>query len=288
MIAAAANMAAGATVQDAPPAAAGAPPAVGVDIELLAGTAAVAPGVPFRLGVRLRHHAGFHSYWMAPGVVGMASRIAWHLPDGFVAGPIEWPAPEPVKMLKYKTYGYESEVILSTVVTPPATLAPGSQVHLAAQATWMACAATCHPGTRLLTLDLPVASHPVPANREAFAAAAAKVPARFSLADLRANFDGTQITITLRLPDGCKPDGLTIIPETNLYDPNTPQRLTRAADGTCKLQFDVLRLSRDEVPAALSALLELPSGWPQLHGARFARVQLPVTRTTTPRPPSRP
>lgn len=274
MFAAAAGVAASGVAQQAPP------PAAGVDIELLADTAAVAPGVPFRLGVRLRHHDGFHSYWMAPGVVGMASRIDWQLPDGFVAGPLDWPAPEPVKMLKYKAYGYESEVVLSAVVTPPAALAPGSQVRLAAQATWMACAATCHPGTRVLTLDLPVADRPAPANQEKFAAAAAKVPATLDLAGLGATFDGTQLTITLRLPDGCKPDGLTVIPETNLYDPNTPQVLTRPADGTCKIQFEVLPLARDQVPAELSALLDLPAGWPQLHGSRFARVHLPVTRTT--------
>jgi len=263
--------------EDAPP---------GAAVELLADVSSLAPGVPFRLGVRITPRPGFHTYWQAPGIVGLASAIAWHLPDGFRAGPLRWPAPQEVEMFKHKAYGFKSEVLLVAEITPPANLAVEEPVTLAARATWMACARTCHPGTRLLTVKLPVGPAPGAANSDAFAAAAAAVPRELVLAGLQARLAGGQLRLGFTLPPNLDATGLRFIPETNLYDPNTGQDLSVDPAGRCLLNLPVMPLALESVPAALTGLLFLPAGWPQLDGARFARVSVTLAADHSPAVPA--
>ncbi len=53
----------------------------------------VAPGQPFRVGLRLRLAPGWHTYWKNAGDAGAAPEVAIALPEGASAGPVEWPAP---------------------------------------------------------------------------------------------------------------------------------------------------------------------------------------------------
>ena len=66
-----------------------------VEASLISERASVAPGVPFHVGIRMKIRRGWHIYWKNPGDSGLPPRITWTLPKGFVAGPIEWPIPEP-------------------------------------------------------------------------------------------------------------------------------------------------------------------------------------------------
>ena len=58
---------------------------------LVADTAAIAPGKPFTVGVRLRMEPGWHVYWQFAGDSGAPPKIDWELPDGFKTGPVQWP-----------------------------------------------------------------------------------------------------------------------------------------------------------------------------------------------------
>src|SRR5690606_2221484 len=80
-----------------------------LDIRLISETRSIRAGGTFFLGLHLRHPVGAHTYWKHPGIVGLATQIEWDLPAGFVAGPIQWPAPEPVKMAIYQAQGYHGE-----------------------------------------------------------------------------------------------------------------------------------------------------------------------------------
>lgn len=254
------------------------PAPTGVTLEVLADTTAVVPGKSFQLGVRIIHQPGFHTYWMAPGIVGMASSVEWQLPAGFSAGPLHWPAPENVKMLRYAAYGYESPAMLVATITPPAALAPGQPLRFTAHATWMACATTCHPGTSLLTVELPVAATAAPANAAAFAAAARRVPQNLTLPGIQAATDAKNLTLTFTLPPGSDPAGIVFIPETNLYDPNTAQQLSSDPAGRCVLTIPLMPLAAAQVPPTLSGLLHRPGGWPQLEGAKFGRISVKLER----------
>lgn len=128
-----------------------------VRADLLADTAAVAPGRPFTVGLRLRMAKTWHTYWQYAGDAGLPTKIAWELPPGFTAGPFQWPLPEKIESAgDIVNYGYEGEVVLLTEVTPPGTLPSGGEVVLKGKAEWLVCADICVPGVKDVSLRLPV------------------------------------------------------------------------------------------------------------------------------------
>ncbi len=126
------------------------------------------PGRPFTVGLLLKMVPGWHTYWEFPGDAGIPTEIKWQLPEGWKAGPIQWPIPlkldEPGDI---QIYGYHDEVLLMVQLTPPAKIGAAS-VHLAAAADWLVCEKICIPGSGAVQLDLPVGSEAAPANAELF------------------------------------------------------------------------------------------------------------------------
>ena len=149
----------------------------GVEVELVSEQTAITAGKTFTVGLKIHHHEGFHTYWRNPGIAGVPVKLAWQLPDGFTAGPIQWPYPEQSMMAIHPVHGFERDVLLMVEITPPEKLAV-TRVDLKATATWMACADGCYPGKKELSLALPVADTAAvdPALVEAFARARAEVP----------------------------------------------------------------------------------------------------------------
>ena len=144
-------------------------PAELVKADLLADATAAVAGKPFTVGVRLQMAPEWHTYWQYSGDAGLPTKIEWQLPDGFKAGPIQWPLPEKiVSPGDIINYGYSREVMLLVEITPPATLPPGD-VTLKAKATWLVCRESCIPGSKELTLSLPVGTEAHAANAELFA-----------------------------------------------------------------------------------------------------------------------
>jgi len=258
---------------------------VGVEIEMLADVRAIAPGTPFRVGVRIVHQPGYHSYWKAPGIVGMPTKIEWNLPEGFAAGDLQWPAPKVVHMFDYKAYGYRGETLLFAEITPPERLDADQPLRLEAQIRWMACARTCHPDMRTFHLDLPVADGPPQAANEAlFAVAAATVPRQLALDDLTATALDETLTLRFTVPENAIPADaqFTFIPEENLYDANTPQTTEQIAENEFRVTLPIMPLRQGKVPDAISGLLHHPTGWPQLDGAPFAHITVSPFRKAEP------
>ncbi len=129
----------------------------GVRLTLVSADPVIRPGVPFQVGLRIRHEPGWHTYWRQPGIVGVPTSLEWSLPPGFRAGPIQWPAPERVKMGVLTAWGHERDTLLAVEIRPPEDLVPGEIIDLAVKAAWMACAQSCHPGWADLEIRLPVA-----------------------------------------------------------------------------------------------------------------------------------
>ncbi len=55
---------------------------------------AIAPGKSFTVALHLAHPDEWHSYYQNSGGVELPPSIEWKLPEGFTAGPIQWPVPE--------------------------------------------------------------------------------------------------------------------------------------------------------------------------------------------------
>jgi thiol:disulfide interchange protein DsbD len=127
-----------------------------IEVELLAEVESVQPGEPFRVGLRMQPDADWHTYWKNPGDSGLATELAWRLPEGASASDIQWPYPERVPMGELVNYGYGGEHLLPATVSPPADLQPGERFAVALSAEWLVCETICIPGEAELSLSLPV------------------------------------------------------------------------------------------------------------------------------------
>ncbi|WP_208112019.1 protein-disulfide reductase DsbD family protein [Zavarzinia compransoris] len=128
------------------------------EAELIAEGVAV-PGGTVTVALRLKARPGWHTYWLNPGDTGLPTTIAWTLPAGAGAGPIQWPLPKALPVGPLMNYGYEGEVWLLTEIAVPAAFA-GESLALAARADWLICAEICVPEGADLSLTVPVGPAP--------------------------------------------------------------------------------------------------------------------------------
>ncbi|WP_035610399.1 protein-disulfide reductase DsbD domain-containing protein [Haloferula sp. BvORR071] len=177
----------------------------GVDVSLISEQTAIAPGQPFTVGLKIHHHPGFHTYWKNPGIAGIPVNLEWQLPEGFSAGPIQWPYPQRSMMAIHPVHGFERDVLLMVEITPPAQFA-ATTAELKATASWMACADGCYPGKTELTLTLPKAekAREGAENRAFFAQARAELPQPIAhwKFELLSAVDAEEIRLRLTPADG--------------------------------------------------------------------------------------
>lgn len=151
------------------------PPADLVTADLVANVTAIEPGKPFTAGLRFKMKKGWHIYWQYAGDFGFPPSVEWTLPDGFTAGPIQWPIPESkTEAGDILTYLYEGEVLLPVLITPPAQIP--ATVNLHGKLHWLVCEKTCIPGDGEVNLSLPGTGEAQPANSDLFNSWAAKLP----------------------------------------------------------------------------------------------------------------
>src|SRR5262245_13395655 len=114
-----------------------------VEAELVSERTAFVPGETTTVALRLKIADGWHTYWQNPGDSGLATTLAWKVPEGVTAGPIQWPAPHALPAGPLVNHGYEGEILLLTDVQVPASAKPGEQLALSTKAEWLVCRETC-------------------------------------------------------------------------------------------------------------------------------------------------
>jgi thiol:disulfide interchange protein DsbD len=127
-----------------------------VSARLIAERNVTAPGDRFWVALRLEMRPGWHTYWVNPGDSGLATTIAWTLPDGVKASPIVWPAPTRFPVGPLMNYGYDNRVLLLVEITVPSDAGVDTMLELAAEANWLVCEQICVPEDGRFTLALPV------------------------------------------------------------------------------------------------------------------------------------
>lgn len=237
-----------------------------LDIELIAETRSICAGKPFCLGLHLRHPAGSHTYWKHPGIVGLATTVEWALPAGFVAGEIQWPAPEVVKMASYDAQGYQGETLLLV----PLTAAPDltvKTVTLTAKVSWMCCGKTCHPAMQVpFSVTLPVAdtAEPDPATQPLFAKFRARVPQSDPAWQTEVKRERNSIILTLRAPAKTQTlpsaAALRFFTADGQVDSNEKPRVEILSDGRLRLHL-ALSETAPPHPASLPGVVAFPPGW---------------------------
>jgi thiol:disulfide interchange protein DsbD len=217
------------SIVGAAPAARAAPPHDDlVKAELIAEPAAVSAGKPFWVGLKLQVKPGWHVYWRNPGDSGEAVAIAWQVPAGFAAGPIEWPTPQRIPVAHLANFGYEGETTLLARITPPAALDMSRPVDLAANVTWLVCEKACVPGEASLSLQLPVAgagtSARIDATRQALFDAARRALPQVSPWPTRMRVGKDRLTLEIDTK-GSAPEAV----RSALFFPNEPTLIQHAA-----------------------------------------------------------
>ena len=121
--------------------------------ELVAASSSIAPGGTLQAGLVITLDPQWHVYWANAGDAGLPPRIAWTLPPGIAAGPIQFPIPTRLPNGPLMDFGYENAVTFPIQFTAAKSLKTG-KIHLDAQVSWLVCREVCIPGKAHLGLDL--------------------------------------------------------------------------------------------------------------------------------------
>jgi thiol:disulfide interchange protein DsbD len=141
------------------PAEAGLAPAAerNVEVRLVPETPSVAPGGTVTVALEQKIRDGWHTYWRNVGDAGAAPEIVWQLPEGWKAGPFQWPYPKRIPTGPLMNFGYEDDVTLLLDLTAPADAPVGERVTLAAKVTVYVCSDICIPEESELSIALDIA-----------------------------------------------------------------------------------------------------------------------------------
>lgn len=207
---------------------------------LVAQKVAVVPGQPVWVGLRLIHDPHWHTYWRNPGDSGLPTKVEWRLPTGWKAQEIQWPTPMRLPVGPLANFGFEGDLLLPMVLTPPAGLSPGSEVRLEAHASWLVCKDVCIPGEATLALRLPVVAKDTPLvdGPEAglFARAQTQTPVRESSRSVRAYLSDKMLTLTWSVTNtkeqpATQESGYFFPYTEGLITPAAAQKLSKTPDG---------------------------------------------------------
>jgi DsbC/DsbD-like thiol-disulfide interchange protein len=190
-----------------------------VRIELLADVAAVQPGKPFTLGVKLTIKEPWHVYWTNPGDSGEPTTADWVVPPGFDKSATRYPTPVRLEQPgDIVSNVYEKTVLLTTIVTPPETIDEKS-LEFGVDVSWLACENTCIPGTARATLTLPVGEAKASADASLFTGSEASLPKADAgdAADVSINADhvlagGGSLVVTVVTPTDAGLPKLAVFP----------------------------------------------------------------------------
>ena len=235
---------------------------------LVARMSALVPGQPVLVGLRLIHDPHWHTYWRNPGDSGLPTKVEWRLPAGWKAQEIQWPTPTRLPVGPLANFGYEGDLLLPMVLTPPAGLSPGSEVRLEAQVSWLVCKDVCIPGEAVLALRLPVVAKNAPVadgpDAGLFARAQSQLPVRESGRSVRAYLSDKALTLTWSVAGSTtqparQESGYFFPYIEGLITPAAAQKLSQTSDG---VRLDIpLGESPKRAVAELRAAKQLGGVW---------------------------
>ena len=164
-----------------------------VRAELVTDAVKLEPGAMVRVGVLLVMDEGWHVYWTNPGDAGLATEVAWQVPDEVEVRELEWPVPDGFDSPGgFASYGYGGEVVL------PFALAvahdAGGSMPIRATVGWLACRERCVLGDATVEGSLPVSTDEAARGGKLLDAALAAAP----VSEHGATFDLQSIT---RVPE---------------------------------------------------------------------------------------
>ncbi|MEM1222959.1 MAG: protein-disulfide reductase DsbD domain-containing protein [Verrucomicrobiota bacterium] len=207
------------------------------DLELISETDAIVPGEVFNLAVKFQIDPHWHIYWKNPGSSGLPPDITWELPEGFIPGDIQWPAPKRIELGGLINYGYEDVVSFIVPIQAPEILNTPS-VLIKADLFYLICEEVCLPGEASLELSLPVAeSSQQSAQAEIFDAARRSHPLTDMPFRLSSSTVGNQWVLQIEADDATSlPSDLYFYAALEgILDPDAVQTLSFLSESKARL-----------------------------------------------------
>ena len=160
-------------------------------------------GQPFDVALELKHPEGWHSYYKNSGGIEEPPSIRWELPEGFSAGPIQWPTPEVKESYFGMSFIYSGSPVFLVTITPPAELPADTEATLTAWPTWQICKELCKDEPkpeRSFSLTLPTGDEAVTnaEHAELFKAARAAQAQTDSTLEVQASWVGKSVEMRVR------------------------------------------------------------------------------------------
>ncbi|HVI05741.1 MAG TPA: protein-disulfide reductase DsbD domain-containing protein, partial [Sphingomicrobium sp.] len=240
----------------------------GIEPQLLAEGPAPAGG-EVELAIHMRPEPGWHGYWLNPGDAGLPMDVEWHLPKGFSAGPLRYPAPTRLTIAGLMNYVFERDYAVLVRLKVPSSAS--GIVPIRADARWLACTEKiCVPEKGTLAIDLPVGSGTP--NRNEFDAWRQELaqplatPGHFAA-------DGSKLHVAIPLPSNVEIRDPYLFPVTDrVVDYEAPQKFRRSGD------WLVADLSMKQVPSQFEGVLASSGG----RALEFRALPGPVPQGGTP------
>ncbi len=255
-----------------------------VEAELVAERTAVTPGERLTVALRLRMIPHWHTYWRNPGDSGLPTHLDWKLPEGFSAGPIQWPYPKRLPAGPLTNFGYEGEIFLLSELKVPADIS-GKAVTLTARANWLVCNEdTCIPEHADLALPLPVGDGGASEHAAAIATARSALPTAASKLSgwaFAARREGNGAVIDVLPANQSALMTLQFFPyEEGLIENSAAQPLT-SASGVHRLMIAGAQQPVGEFNRA-AGILVAPAGFGGADGPRAVEIDLPFSGNVAP------
>ncbi len=227
----------------------------------------VMPGKPVWLGLSIAHQPHWHTYWKNPGDSGLPTTLSWKLPDGVLAGEIQWPTPKRLPFGPLLNYGYDDQLLLPVAFTISEGLSSDLDVKL--RADWLVCEEICIPETGEFSLRIP-ASAPVITHASRFDATAALVPVEIADAVVKGRINDQMLVVDIdHLPPGFLHKELQFFAEIGGVIDHAAE-VAQRWEGDHWTARIPLSAQRSESPAVMPVVLVVPGV------ARGARVQVPI------------
>lgn len=197
-----------------------------LEAELVSEYQQVQAGQQLTLALHTQHEPHWHSYWLNPGDSGLATSIRWRLPEGVVAGDIQWPTPQAIRVPPLVNYGYEDQVVLLIDLYIPADFTK-TELKLDADVDWLVCQDICIPASASFSLTVPVAATAVLNTTAAplFESARQAMPDDLpSIGAARYQLQDQSFSALIELPDDVKASAF-FVGATELVDHAAAQQL---------------------------------------------------------------
>ncbi len=259
-----------------------------MEAELIAKHASIKPGATIHAALRLKIKEHWHTYWLNPGDSGLPTKLTWSLPQGFNAGPIQWPHPKRLPLGPLTNFGYEGEVLHLVDIATPATLVAGQSATLKAKAEWLVCKDICIPESADLTLTLPITSEQPKAEgkwADAFRLNEDALPAEASkgTAGLPALFSGKTLILDLPVDQFMQKGNTEVVlfPDSaTLIVHSATQKVTAKKSGGLQLEVPLAE-PLDSSLQTFSGVLVSQIGWGSLHRGPAIKVSAAVKHDST-------